>query len=108
MDEVLWKYKGVERVALVDGVLVVRLQLVKRDDVPDGEEDERGEQGDGSNIQFENGIWPKGRVKKSLSFSGGKGWGSTRSQLTWCHPHIPSGTRQAEVRLQTRGMPGVP
>lgn len=42
MDEVLWKYKGVERVALVDGVLVVRLQLVKRDDVPDGEEDEGG------------------------------------------------------------------
>lgn len=42
MDEVLWKYKRIERVALVNGVLVIRLQLIERYDVPDGEEDERG------------------------------------------------------------------
>ncbi|MEJ1286334.1 hypothetical protein NN561_017341 [Cricetulus griseus] len=42
MDEVLWKYKRVQSITLVYRVLVISLQLIKRYDVPDGEEDERG------------------------------------------------------------------
>lgn len=42
VDEVLWKDKRVQGIALVYRVLVVGLQLIKCYDVPDGEEDERG------------------------------------------------------------------
>lgn len=42
MDEVLGKYKRIQGITLVYRILVISLQFIKCNNVPDGEEDERG------------------------------------------------------------------